>query len=267
MKLINLTPINTRATYRLFESLTVTDRRVLKEANGLASDADLEKLLKKISVEIDSNKEPEEVTLDAIKQDASTNGSDVKEGTLNEGLLLTVMLASPTLLKLLGKLVDWVYSKIALSDADKAELKKVQDEYAAAVKAHDKTKQKELEDKVYATNIGKALGKSAKSLHHLFVAPLEKIIYGIGWLRGDEAMKKSAHSVAEVLYVLVMLGVAGVGVYHSLHSMPSVIQAFQDIGLNFDNVAHLVIDTIKGGDMTIEGLKMIFKSVLKKASI
>jgi hypothetical protein len=262
MKLINLAPINTRATYRLFESLSVTDRIMLKEANELATDADLEKLLKKIAVELDSNKQPEEVSLDAIKQDSS-----VKEGTLNEGLLLTLILASPTLLKLLGKLTDWVYSKVALSDADKTELKSVQDEYAAAIKSHDKAKQKELSDKIYATKAGKVLSNASKSLHHVFVTPLEKIVYGIGWLKNDESIKKHAHSVAEVLYVLIMLGVAGYGVYHSLHSMPSVVEAFQDLGLNFENVAHLVIDTIKGGDMTVEALKMVVKAVLKKASI
>jgi hypothetical protein len=49
--------------------------------------------------------------------------------------------------------------------------------------------------------------------------------------------------------------------------MPSVIAAFKNLGLNFDNVAHLVIDTLKGGDMTVEGFKMVLKNVLKKANI
>jgi hypothetical protein len=266
MKLISLTPIDAHATYRLFESLTVSDRNILKEASGLASDAELEKLLKKIAVEIDSNKQPEDIDINAIEQDAKS-GNNVKEGTLNESLIITLILAAPTLLKLLGKLVDWVYSKINLTDAQKAELKKFQDEYAAAVKSHDEAKKTELEDKIYATQAGKWIGNSARKLHELYVLPIEKLVYGIGWLKDDDNIKKHAHSVAEVLYVITMLGVAGYGVYHSLHSMPSVIEAFRNIGLNFDNVATLVIDSIKGGDMSVEGLKMILKSVLKKASI
>jgi hypothetical protein len=177
------------------------------------------------------------------------------------------MLASPTLLKLLGKLIDWVYSKLALSDAEKTELKKSQDAYKAAVKSGDKAKQKELENSINASKAGKVLNKLSKSLHHVYVTPLEKLVYGIGWLKGDEGIKKNAHSVAEVLYVLIMLGVAGYGVYHSLEAMPSVIAAFKNLGLNFDNVAHLVIDTLKGGDMTVEGFKMVLKNVLKKANI
>jgi hypothetical protein len=265
MKLINLAPINTRATYRLFESLTVADRHILKEAGGLASDADLEKLLKKIAVELDSNKQPEEIDIDNIKQDAS--GKEVKEAKLNEGLLLTVMLASPTLLKLLGKLIDWVYSKLALSATEKEELKQNQDAYKAAVKSGDKAKQKELETKIFSSKAGKMLNKLSKSMHHAYVTPLEKLTYGIGWLKGDDNMKKHAHSIAEVLYVLIMLSVAGYGVYHSLHEIPSVVSAFKNLGMNFDSVAHLVIDTIKGGDMTVEGFKMILKKVLSKASM
>lgn len=266
MKLVSLAPINSRAAYRIFESLSATDKHVLKEAGELASDADLENLLKKIAVELDSNKSPEEVSINAIKQDAKESGVKL-EAKLNEGLLLTVMLASPTLLKLLSKLIDWVYSKIALSDAEKEELKNNQDAYKAAVKSGDKAKQKELENSINSSKAGKLLNSLSKSLHHAYVTPIEKIIYGIGWLKGDDAMKKNAHHVAEVIYVLIMLSVAGYGVYHSLESMPSVIAAFKNLGMNFDNVAHLVIDSIKGSDMTIEGFKMILKNVLKKSSI
>lgn len=266
MKLISLAPLNSRMAYQVLESLSVTDKRVLKEAGGLASDADLENLLKKIAVELDSNKSPEEVDIDSIEQDAKQSGVKL-EAKINESLLATVFLASPTLLKLFGKLIDWVYSKIALSDAEKAELEKIQKEYKDAVKAGDKAKQKELENKIFASKAGKTFSKLGKSLHHVYVAPIEKLIYGIGWLKGDEDMKKSAHHVAEVIYVLIMLGVAGYGIYHSLHEMPSVIEAFKNLGLNYENVAHLVIDSLKGGDMTIEGFKIILKNILKKASV
>jgi hypothetical protein len=266
MKLISLAPINSRAAYQIYESLSAVDKRILKEAGGLASDSDLENLLKKIAVELDSSKTPDDISINSIEQDAKESGVKL-EAKLNEGLLLTVMLASPTLLKLLGKLIDWVYSKLALSDAEKTELKKSQDAYKAAVKSGDKAKQKELENSINASKAGKVLNKLSKSLHHVYVAPLEKLVYGIGWLKGDEGIKKNAHNVAEVLYVLIMLGVAGYGVYHSLEAMPSVVVAFKNLGLNFDNVAHLVIDTLKGGDMTVEGFKMVLKNVLKKANI
>jgi hypothetical protein len=36
MKLISLTPLNSRMAYQVFESLTIADKNVLKEASGLA---------------------------------------------------------------------------------------------------------------------------------------------------------------------------------------------------------------------------------------
>jgi hypothetical protein len=207
MKLISLTPLNSRMAYQVFESLTIADKNVLKEASGLASDADLENLLKKIAVELDANKSPEEVSIDSVEQDAKETGVKL-EAKLNEGLLLTVMLASPTLLKLFGKLIDWMYSKVALSDAEQQELKKNQEAYKAAVKSGDKAKQKELENSISASKAGN--NKMSKSLHHAYVSPIEKLIYGIGWLKGDDAMKKNAHSVAEVIYVLIMLSIAAI---------------------------------------------------------
>jgi hypothetical protein len=93
---------------------------ILAEA-GIASDADLEKLLKGIAKDLEnkklSTKGPEDVSLDAVEADAS-----MKEEVLEESLTITLILASPTLLKLLGKLIDWVYAKVALSSEQKKEL-------------------------------------------------------------------------------------------------------------------------------------------------
>jgi hypothetical protein len=120
MKLYDAIPAHTKAFVLVKESLTKQDRSMLAEA-GIASDADLEKLLKGIAKDLEnkklSSKGPEDVSLDAIESDDT-----IKEDVLNEGLFLSLVLASPTLLKLLGKLIDWAYSKLALTSEERKEL-------------------------------------------------------------------------------------------------------------------------------------------------
>ena len=167
MKLYDVIPNHTKALVFIKESLTTKERAMLAEA-GIASDSDLEKLLKGIAKDLEakhlSDKSPEDVSLDAIESDDS-----IKEDALNEGLVLTLILASPTLLKLLGKSIDWCYAKLALSADEKKELDQYKKEFAEAEKTHDEKKIHELHDKIYASKLGKALGKFAHTAHEAFV--------------------------------------------------------------------------------------------------
>ena len=98
MKLYDAIPAHTKAYLLVKESLTKSDRVMLAEA-GIASDADLERLFKSIAKELSSkqltDKNPADVELD----DVGKTGPLQKEEVLNEGLVLTLILASPTLLK------------------------------------------------------------------------------------------------------------------------------------------------------------------------
>lgn len=267
MKLANLTPATSRAAYQIFESLSVTDRHVLKEAGGLASDADLEKLLKKIAVELDASISPEEIDIDAIEQDAKETGVKLeRKSKVTESLEVALIAGAPTLLKLLSKLIDWIYSKLALSSEQEQALKKIQAEYKEAVKSGDKATQEKLKDKIYASSLGRLLGKASKGLHHAYVWPIKHLVYGIGWLKDNDYMKEHAEDIAEVLYTISMLGLAGWGIYHALHEIPSVVEAFTNLGLNYHNIATIVIDSIKGGEMTTEITKKVINTVFAKAA-
>lgn len=261
MKLYDAIPAHTKAFVLVKESLTKQDRFMLAEA-GIASDADLEKLLKGIAKDLEnkklSTKGPEDVSLDAIESDDT-----IKEDILEEGLILSLVLASPTLLKLLGKLIDWAYAKLALTSEERKELDDYKKQYAAAEKSGDKEAMHDLHDKIYASKVGKALGKFAHMAHAAFVYPIKKILQGVAFMNGNKWLKQNAGPAAELIYACIMIGVAGYGIYHALEGVSGVSSALSHLGTNSEALTHLVVDSLKGSDMTMEVLKTVITKVIK----
>jgi len=261
MKLYDAIPAHTKAFVLVKESLTKQDRSMLAEA-GIASDADLEKLLKGIAKDLQnkklSTKGPEDISLDVINSDDS-----IKEDVLNEGLILSLVLASPTLLKLLGKLIDWAYAKMALTSEERKELADYKKQYEAAEKAGDEKVMHDLHDKIYASKVGKALGKFAHMAHAAFVYPIKKILQGVAFLNGNKWLKENAGPAADLIYACIMIGIAGFGIYHALEGVSGVSSALSHLGTNSEALTHLVVDSLKGGDMTVEALKTVVTKVIK----
>jgi hypothetical protein len=261
MKLYDAIPAHTKAFVLVKESLSKQDRAILAEA-GIASDADLEKLLKGIAKDLEakklSTKGPEDVSLDAVEADPT-----IKEDVLEEGLVLTLVLASPTLLKLLGKLIDWAYAKMALSSEERKELDDYKKQYEEAEKSGDKKAMHDLHDKVHASKVGKALAKFAHLAHEAFVWPIKKILQGVAFMNGSKWLKENAGPAAELIYAIIMIGVAGHGIMHSLEGVTGLKAALGHLGTNSEALTHLVVDATKGGDMTWEVLKTIIQKVIK----
>jgi hypothetical protein len=261
MKLYDAIPTHTKAFVLVKESLTKQDRFMLAEA-GIASDADLEKLLKGIAKDLEnkklSTKGPEDISLDAIESDDT-----IKEDILEEGLILSLVLASPTLLKLLGKLIDWAYAKMTLTSEERKELADYKKQYEEAEKSGDKEAMHDLHDKIYASKVGKALGKFAHMAHAAFVYPIKKILQGVAFLNGNKWLKENAGPAADLIYACIMIGIAGFGIYHALEGVSGVSSALSHLGTNSEALTHLVVDSLKGGDMTIEVLKTVITKVIK----
>ena len=261
MKLYDAIPAHTKAFVLVKESLTKQDRSMLAEA-GIASDADLEKLLKGVAKDLEnkklSTKGPEDISLNAIKSDPT-----IKEDILEEGLILSLVLASPTLLKLLGKLIDWAYAKMALTSEERKELADYKKQYEEAEKSGDEKVMHDLHDKIYASKVGKALGKFAHMAHAAFVYPIKKILQGVAFLNGNKWLKENAGPAADLIYACIMIGVAGFGIYHALEGVSGVSSALSHLGTNSEALTHLVVDSLKGSDMTIEVLKTVITKVIK----
>jgi hypothetical protein len=262
MKLFDALPPRVKAFTFIKESLTKQEKQFLSEA-GIASDSDLEKLLKGIAKDLKAKnltngKGPDDISLDAIASDKA-----IKEDVLTEGLILTLVLASPTLLKLLGKLIDWCYAKLMLSTDEQKELAQYKKDFAAAEKLGDTAEIHRLHDKIYASKLGKTLTKFSHTAHDAFVYPIKKLLQGIAFLNGDEWLKENAKEVAELVYAAIMIGVAGQGILHSLEGIKGVSSALQVLGTNAEKLLHITVDTAKGADMTTDILKTIISKVIK----
>lgn len=223
MKLYDAIPAHTKAYLIVKESLTTTDRAMLAEA-GIASDSDLEKLFKSIAKELSSkhltDKNPDEVELDDIDSTEAVQ----KEEVLNESLTITLILASPTLLKILGKLITWVGAKVA----------------------------------------GESIIHLAHKVHKAFVWPLKKILLGVAWLNNNKWLKENAEPAADLIYAIIMIGVAGSGITHSLEGVTGLKAAITKLGTDLEKLTHLTVDTLKGSDMTVDVLKAILTKVISK---
>lgn len=261
MKLYDAIPAHTKAFVLVKESLSKQDRSILAEA-GIASDADLEKLLKGIAKDLEakklSTKGPEDVSLDAVEADAS-----MKEEVLEESLTITLILASPTLLKLLGKLIDWVYAKVALSSEQKKELADYKEQYKAAEKSGDKKAMHDLHDKVHASAVGKMFSKASHMAHGVLVSPIALILKGVAFMNGNKWLKENYKEAANLIFAVIMIGYAGYGIMHSLEGISSVKTAMSSLGTDMEKLTHLTVDATKGADMTIEVLKAVIAKIIK----
>jgi hypothetical protein len=164
---------------------------------------------------------------------------------------------------LLGKLIDWCYAKIALSSEERKELDGYKAELEAAYKSGDEHKIHELHDKVYASKVGKALGKLAHMAHEAFVYPIKKILQGVAFLNGSKWLKENAEPAAELIYAIIMIGVASAGVFHSLEGITGLKAAISHLGTDLEKITHLVVDALKGGDMTVAILKTLIGNIIK----
>jgi hypothetical protein len=262
MKLYDAIPNHTKAFIFIKESLTNKEKTMLTEV-GIASDAELEKLLKGIAKDLEAkhltqNKSADDISLDAINSDDT-----IKEDVLNEGLILTLILASPTLLKLLGKLINWCYAKLILSPEETKQLAQYKKEFIEAEKNHDEEKMHELHDKIHSSKLGKVLSKFAHTAHEAFVWPIKKLLQGVAFLNGSKWLKENAEPVANLIYSILMIAVAGQGILHSIEGISGVKAAVTQLIGDAEKLTHITIDVTKGKDMTIDALKTILNKLLK----
>ena len=188
--------------------------KLLKEDSMATSDSTVEALLVQISKELKSMGAvpvaPAKVSLAAMKSDDVENalvGKTEKEDELlkemkksggskrhiKESLGLTLFLAAPTLIKLLGKIV---------SKAEKD------------------------------TKVGQGIEKVGKGLHTIYTAPLRGLIAGLFWMYVPSwnytyrKAWKDAEKTTDMIFALVMLAVAGQGAVESIsHLTKSVAVA------------------------------------------
>jgi hypothetical protein len=295
-KLINLVPRERRVVRELKRVTTVQEwnqfRMTAHMLLGLneseaVSDEQIGDLLKTISKELNlpiAKKGIKDIDIDS---DSLENGDEEaiqiqkevkqKKSSLNEGgIVLTVILAAPTLLELFGKIIDWVYRKFTFSKEEAEQYKKDVEAYKSAKKNKklpdgtpvDDDMLHKLENNLFKSKVGKGLIKAGHALHDLYVGPLRVLIAGLIWMYSGDGEKgpsmlecwKRSKKPANLIYAIIMIGIATFGAYGAIKGISSAMDAVQSVG-GIEKLTTVVIDLLKGGDMTKEVLKQALEKI------
>jgi hypothetical protein len=247
--------------YGLNESEEMTDDQIENLMITVANELKAAGKIKATATDIDINK----------LKTGDESGIVIKESKsiITEGFVLGLILASPTLLKLLSEGIDKIYRFFALSDEEKKIFNQQKAAFDYAKKTGKTIDGKPVTEKdihhmeaaLFKTKVGKYLNKASHFLHDVFVGPVRFILAGMDWHQNvwqgktwakawDEAKKP-----ANIIFSIIMIGVAG---YFALTS----IQAITGLSISIlKPIASIVIDAVKGGDMSLTLIKSILGDV------
>jgi hypothetical protein len=283
-KLMSLVPPERRVVYELKRIVPVQEwksvQKVVLEILGLTesdtvTDDQIAALIQKAAKELKVPDAPDspsdiEVDVDAMekgKEDAIELKNESKQ-SLHESLVLSAILAAPTILKLIANIIDWVYKAFTIRGEERKKYDEEKAAFAYAKKTGklpdgtpvDDHKLHDMENNLYKSKAGQAILKLAHKLHSLYISPIRAIIAGLKWMYSQgknismlEAWKQ-AKKPAEIIFAVVMIGIAGFGAWHAISAIPSAAAVVSSAAA-FSNLATAVIDATKGGDMTVTALK------------
>lgn len=246
-------------------------QRFVSEINGLTeeesavSDDQIEQLILQAAKELKGRvkRNPEEINVDALQSGEEGAIKTENQEVIKESLSLALFLGAPTILKLIGKLIDWVYRKFILSKEEKRQWQEAGADLAYAKEMGKLPNGKKvsddeihhMEEKMYKSKIGKKLYDVSHSLHDAYIFPLRSVIAGLMWVMDDKISTsqawKNAKRAADLIYAVIMIGIAGYGALHSLQSIPSVAAAISTVG-GYSALATSGIDLSKGADMVLK---------------
>jgi hypothetical protein len=242
----------------------------LNEADAV-SDQQIEDLIMKAAKELKAagkiDAVPTEIDIDKLeKGDESGIKLSESKRQLHEDIITALILAAPTLLELLAKLIEAVYRRIAMSDAEREQWKKKKAAFNSAKKTGKSIDGKPLskddihhmEDELYKSKAGKFILKAAHWLHDAYISPLRLVIAGISYAALDVSWRecwKESKQAAETIYCIIMIGIAGYGIVHALPGITGLAASA------LAPVATVAVDATKGQDMTATILKKILGHV------
>ena len=283
MKLMNLVPRKNRVIKELRQITSIAEWKSLQamiaEFHGLleaeaVTDDQIEQLLIKAAAELKLPK-PADIDVDAIErgEDDAIQIKKESKKSLNESLTISLILAAPTILKLIANIVDWVYRLFTIKGEEKKKYDQEWDAYGIAKKTGklpdgtpaDEHKLHDMQDALYKSKAGKAILGLAHKLHDFYIGGIRRIIAGLLWMDQDAnlSMKQAfekAKKPAEIIFAIVMIGLAGWGAVHAITAIPSAAAAVQSAG-GLAQLTTAVIDTTKGGDMTVTAIKAVLGHV------
>ena len=155
--------------------------------------------------------------------------------------------------------------KVEGDDTDKEKYNKILDDTKKVIfgdkSSEDQIKKeisklKKFRDKIFGSNFGNWMKEKGHSLHHAYTSPIRAVLWTI-----SKATKQSSklrdeqfrEKVANVIYAVTMVGLAGYGIYSTLGHMAGVGEVSQIVlkgvegGLNTKEIIKSAVTGLMGG--------------------
>ena len=281
-QLISLVPREKRMMYELKRHTPIHEWKQLQKMMGemlglneaeAVTDQQVEDLILQVAKDLKAagkiEKVPADIDIDKLeKGDESGIQMSESKRQINESLGMTLLLAAPSLLKLLGKIVDWIFRTLTLSGAEKDQWEEQKAAFDYAKKTGKTIDGKpvseddihHMEDAIYKSKFGKGINWLSHKLHDGYITPLRLVIAGAMYIYDNENEKgqvswkqawKDSKKPANIIYAVFMFIYAG---YSGIKAVTHVV----DLPVaQLEPIAHIVADTIKGGDMSMVLLKKV----------
>jgi len=281
-QLISLVPREKRMMYELKRHTPIHEWKQLQTMMGemlglneaeAVTDQQIEDLILQLAKDLKAAGKietvPTDIDVDKLeKGDESGIQMSESKQQINEGLAMGIVLAMPTLLKLLSKIVDWIFRTATMSGAEKTEWEEQKAAFDYAKKTGKTIDGKpvseddihHMEDAIYKSKFGKGINWLSHKLHAAYISPLRLIIAGAIYIYDNENEKgqvswkqawKDSRKPADIIYAVFMFIYAG---YSGIKAVTQVV----DLPVaQLEPIALVVIDTLKGQDMSMVLLKKI----------
>ena len=192
------------------------------------SDADIVKAVAKAA-----DISPKELVAKA-KEDEN---SEVNESAILTGI--TVLGLIPPALELLGVLTNKVSRAFKLTDEEKEDYNNLSKQIKDETDASKKKELKKQRDEKYGSKVGNWFKDAGHSLHHIYTAPIRKMLNFAGKFakEGSSLKDKEKNEIrANIIYAVIMASIAGYGIFSHIGHLKGVA-----------NVATFIADSIKEG--------------------
>jgi hypothetical protein len=146
-----------------------------------------------------------------------------------------------------------VAAKPVTESSEVAETAKTGDDATDQIK-REIEKLKAQRDKIFGTKFGAWMKEKGHALHHAYTSPIRLVLRGVAKLsKKDSKLRDEAtrEKVANVIYAITMVGLAGYGIMSTLSHMAGV-----------GEVAQIMLKGIEGGLNTAEVRKQALTAIL-----
>jgi len=116
-------------------------------------------------------------------------------------------------------------------------------------------KLKKIRDKLFGTSFAEWLKNKGHELHHAYTTPIRLALYGLAKISKKDSKlrdEKFREKIANVIYAITMVSLAGIGIWEGLSSLSGV-----------NEVGSIILKGIEGGLNTSEIRKQAISALLK----